>query len=297
VAWDEKRLEPVVVRELDSTIGWNREGGEPLVFTAGMGRVKTFEVYAIRTALAQGYNLQEYEQGTPRRLSGSRTYSLTGTVENSYAYMSPADSQAGSSGLGWRFTKASADGEYFAAHTWEKELVDGETTFTDSPAIIGTYSWESALGAENVQNFAVGTVRGANSPDRQYLPIHLDPTPQRLVGVVRDWKSSTDTVQVLQTVLPDRDLAETDTPSLLPAQMLKYIRYYILSRAFGRQGEGHNSIMAAHYERRFRQGAEKFNHLSALTNRDVVYAREPAKQGRGRVPRPRLPAHFPRIEI
>ena len=387
VAWDERRLDPVTVKELDTLErGWNQRKGEPVVFTAGLGKIDSFEIFAIRTDHIQGYELDEAEKGMPRRFTGDRTYTqslASPPPENAYAYTSAGDAEAvtgspydfdptdsysnpedglhaegsrpwkftwddstdtqdapdqgftathpwmienrGTSedmygthpfeheygaatkvyadgkpvldGLGWRFTKAAAvlsDG--FAVHIWEKEMQDGATTFTDS-VVIGTYSWEAESGAVNVVNFPAGVVRGASSADRQYMPIYLGGTKQRLLGAPRDWRSSKQNVSILQTILPDNDLVETETPDLVPSQMFKYLRYYVWSRAFGRQGEGHNLILASHYERRFRRGVVIFNKLSILTHRDVVYARESIGPTSRRPPRPKLPPEFPRVDI
>ena len=387
VAWDERRLHPVTVKELDHyQTDYNRLAGEPVVFTAGLGRVKTFEIYAIETTLVQGYELKEAERGIPRRFTG-RTYAQSGPdpeVGNAYAYATSGDHQAldnkgsgfdptvtysnpgdkasttsarpwrftftgistGSqystqsdlvsthpweidssitslemygthpfeivfgaavsrlatdtiqiSGLGWRFTTpAASESNGFAVHNWEKQILDGATANLTS-VTIGTYRWEQDFGAKNTVAFRVGTVRRISSPDRQYMPVYLGPTGQRLLGTPRDFKSSTDMVQVLQVVIPNGELAEADSPDLIPSQMLKYLRFYVLSRAFGRQGEGHNGILAAHYDRRFRDGAKKFNRIGMLAHRDIDFSRQPLRPERTTPPAPKLPPEFPRIDI
>lgn len=310
VAWDDRRLDPVTVKELDEyDRQWHQDSGEPVVYTAGLGRVKTVEVYAIQTTYEHGYALRDAEHGIPRKLSGSRTYTFSNLIRqyNSYAYTSTGDTECLTQdfeppiidGIGWRFTRAAADtSDGFAVHLWEKEIQDGETTFTDS-SDIGTYTWELEVGADNSQDFAVGTCRGVDSPDRQYLPAYYDQqTSQRFLGRIVTWESSVNNISVLQVILPNRDLITTDIPTLLPEQMLKYVRYYVWSRAFGRQGEGQKPLLAAHFERRFKGGVMLFNKLSALTHRDVVYARRPAEMGRRRrPPRPKLPPEFPRLTV
>ncbi len=38
---------------------------------------------------------------------------------------------------------------------------------------------------------------------------------------------------------------ESETPALVPPQMQKYLRAYVLSRAFNRQGQGYQPTLAA----------------------------------------------------
>jgi hypothetical protein len=96
-------------------------------------------------------------------------------------------------------------------------------------------------------------------------------------------------------VTPDLDVQEDDTPALIPAPMQKYLRFFVLSRAFGRPGEGRNPILADHYDRRFQRGVKLLQRFGDVARKDRQFQRE---QGSGSVTRParvRLPAEFPSV--
>src|SRR3990172_1736685 len=300
LAWDDKLLIPVAVREFDEVDdAWMRRVGEPTWWTTGLGRSRTVEVYEIRTDYVQGWELFAYENGIPREFSG-RTYSVqvgNGFPGTSYAYATSGDADGITyygllSGLGWRFTKVAATASNgFCVHIWEKQQLDG-TTLTASETI-GTYSWEDEFGAPTI-HFGVGLVRGATRPDRQYLPLVTDATVMSLLGSARDWRSTENALSALEVVIPQQDLTEDDEPALIPEQMQKYLRYYVLSRAFGREGEGQKPEMAAHYEARFKRGVALMKRLAHVAHKDRIYARDMPSESPSRPPLVRLPSEFPR---
>lgn len=384
VAWDDRLLTPVAVKELDETDdAWHQEGGEPIVWTPGLGRVRTLEIFEIRTDYQQGYTLELADRGLPRQLSGDRTYGVSVTGHdptNSYGYSTSADSDAlvgpsydfaptsgfthtgdvlhgiGSvpyrftldgdlspdtpglgyaatqpweinsrdagrtvcifpweqahggqtyvnadtrptlEGFGWRFTKVAATvSNGFGSQTWEKEQLDGATSFTDGPAGgIGTYAWESEFGAPAL-TFGLGAVRGVDSPDRQYLPVLMGAAAGRLLGTIRDWRSSADALTVWHTVIPHQELGESDVPDLLPSQLLPHLRHHVWSLTFLRPGEGHQPALGRVFEQRFTLGIDRFRRMGDVARRDRVYARESQVRISRRPPRVRLPAEFPRV--
>ena len=180
----------------------------------------------------------------------------------------------------------------FAVHIWEKQQLDGDTL--TASVTVGSYSWEVEFGAPSVI-FGLGPVRGATSPDRQYLPLISDATVMSLLGSARDWRSTEDALSALEVVIPQQDLAETDEPELIPDQMQKYLRYYVLSRAFGREGEGQKPEMAAHYEARFKRGVALMKRLADVAHKDRIYARDMPSEAPPRPPLVRLPSEFPRV--
>jgi hypothetical protein len=195
------------------------------------------------------------------------------------------------SGLGHRITTpSSTTPSTFAVHAWERQQLDGATL--TASALIGGFRWEEQHGAQAVVH-AVGTVRRVLSPDRQYLPLVAD--LGLLGGRLSDWRSSEDSVLALEVVLPDVDLGEADTPAMIPAPLQKYLRYHVLSRAFGRPGEGRRSILADHYGRRARRGVELFRRLGDIAHQDHVFVRDAVVQRDSRPPRVRLPAEFPSV--
>jgi hypothetical protein len=301
LAWDDKLLIPVAVREFDEVDdAWMRRVGEPTWWTTGVGRSRTVEVYEIKTDYNQAWQLIAYEQGIPRGFSG-RTYSVQvgrGFPGNAYAYSTSGDSDGITfatllSGFGWRFTRAAdtpSDG--FGVHIWEKQHLDGDTLTASET--IGTYAWEDEFGGAALQ-FGVGLVRGATSPDRQYLPLVTDATVTSLLGSARDWRSTEDALSALEVVIPEQDLVETSEPALIPVQVQKYLRYYVLSRAFGREGEGQKPEMAAHYEARFKRGVALMKRLADVAHKDRIYARDMPSEAPPRPPLVRLPSNFPAV--
>ena len=181
----------------------------------------------------------------------------------------------------------------YAIHVWEEEFLEGETTFTAS-VTIGTYTWEHQFGAERLV-LAVGQARSVSSTARQYLPVTSDATLGTLLGHIVDWRSSEDAVFALEVVVPDAELVAADTPDLIPSQMTKYLRFYVLSRAFGRPGEGRQPILADFYGRRFQRGVDLFRAMGDVARTDRTFQRQETVPSRTRPPYVRLPATFPSV--
>ena len=284
VAWDHKKLFPVTVRELDSLdTGWMRLVGEPRWWTNGTGRINSVEVFEVRTDYGQAYAHWEYEHGVPRGFDGSRTYAVDSTVENGYAYTTSGDSQALTlsnprllSGVGSRVTrKASDSATSFCMQTWEEDTVEAASTIRTG-GTIGTYRWEYLQHGADAVSFGVGTIRSITSADRWYWAQNQGMSTNNMLGIVRGFASSEDAVEVTEVVVPDVDLQEEDSPDLLPTQAQKYLRFYVLSRAFGRTGPGQNFKLAGHYEQRFERGVQFFKKLADVAYKDHVYTREMA---------------------
>jgi hypothetical protein len=256
--------------------------------------VRTVELYEVASTYYQTYSLLESDHGVARGFSGTRTWAVEVPIENhnAYAYTGPGD-VGGLSGLGSRVTVSAVD-DYYGVHAWELEVLDGETTFTDS-TLTGAYTWEHQFGATRLV-LAVGQARSVSSTARQYLPVTSDATVGALLGRICDWRSSEDSVFALEVVTPDADLAETDTPTLLPAQLTKYLRFYVLSRAFGRPGEGRQPILSDFYGRRFKRGVDLFRAFGDVARADRTYQREAAvPSDAGRPAYVRLPSTFPSV--
>lgn len=305
VAWDHKRLWAQTVKELDELdSAWYREVGEPTWWTNGTDRIRSIEVFEIRTDYAQQYNPQDFQLGgLIRGWSGSRTYSVTSDLNNAYAYSNGGDGHVlrtvGSAlittGFGWRFTgKATDSAETYYTQPWEKEQVEGSTV-SSTGGIVGTYRWEYLQGfaTATTPSFGVGTPRSLTSPDRQYWGQGDGPATNNLQGGIRVAASSEDSVEVWHVVVPVGELGETDVPDLLPDPAHKYLRYYILSRAFGRTGPGQNYAMAGHYLARFNRGVAVWKKLADVTFKDMNWQREGADRIGGiRKPYPRLPSTY-----
>lgn len=311
VTHDGKPLAGTSLRELDlSQTKWWREGGDPVYWLSGAGRDGSIEIFEVITTYNQQYELKGFESGMPREPvgeSGGRTYGINvAQREYDYAYTTSGDGEALVSDtlrpnlLGVHITqKETLPGDAEGIFLWERQVIDVASSFTDSNPI-GTYWWEDQFSiggiAVNSTRPALGVLRRVTSPDRQYVPQVYD-AGQDQVGVGRDFKSSDDSITVLETIIPIRDLGETDTPGLIPQQMRKYLRYYVLHKAFGRSGEGRHPDLAKHYGERFDRGVMFFKRLGELSFRDHMYAR--ASIGPSYASRPpmvRLPPEYPRLD-
>lgn len=195
-------------------------------------------------------------------------------------------------GLGYRITLASVTRPgVFATQPWEIDQLDGAALRVGR--VVGTTPWENEVGAV-VPAPPVGTIRRILSPDRQYLPVMSDAVGQPFLGRLIDWRSSEDSVMALEIIVPDLEMTEADAPILIPGPLAKYLRYYVLWRAFVRPGEGRQPILADHYERRFRLGIAVLKGLANLMTNDRVYRRAGTASG-GRRPYVRLPAEYPSV--
>ncbi len=385
VQWDERWLPPVAVKQLDDLEAWHRQPGQPIVWTGGVGRNRSFELFELRSDYQQAYECLDAQHGLPRRFTGNRTYTpwTPGETYNAYAYSTTGDARSlqGSDGifdptssvtqdsdlpfafgarpyrftmlastdsrdqqglganyygtqpweignrdtprakalgihrwenlfdavlinqadikpkvlgLGWQFTQAaSTPANGFATQTWETEQLNGSTPSTVG-VLLGLFTWEQLHGAV-VNDFAPGIIRGGTSPDRQYWPF-VDASSQRIWGVPRAWRSTTLSVMVTQAYVPEKQLQLEEFPGFIPVPLQKYLRYYVLARAFGRQGEGYRPALAQHYLGRFELGMRFFTRLLDVCQKDRDWTRQPVGLLTGnRPPRVRFPSTFPRV--
>ena len=302
VAFDNKVLYPSTVRELDELRSkWYQQGTQPHWWTNGTGRVNTVELYEIQTEYQQAYAPLDYEDsGFARTFSGNRTYAVDSAVPNAFGYTTSGDGQAldlsGSvllSGLGWRFTREAGDSDHtFCTHIWEEELLEGSTTFSTSPGYVCTYHWEYVMLNMTPPSFGVGTIRSIESEDRQYWAQNAS-NSAAFYGGIRQFQSSDDALEIWHTVVPRVDLTLNDTPDLLPAQAHKYLRFFTLAKAFGRQGPGMNLELSGLYKAQFDRGVTTWARLTNIAKEDQILGREMAEDTRSaRLPFVRLPATF-----
>jgi hypothetical protein len=171
-------------------------------------------------------------------------------------------------GLGWRFTSDATHGLH-CTYPWEVEMLQGETDSFTEAETIGTYSWESAHGAQSV-SFGVGLLRGIDSPERQYWPQDCWGAPW---GTIREWGSSEGNLLLWHCVIPEHALRETDHPVMVPPPLQKYLRYYTLARAFGRQGEGYDGSLSLHFDARWQRAFPLLKRLGDTTHLEKVQQR------------------------
>lgn len=304
--YDHKPLEPISTRELDRLeTAWYQQQGEPVWTTPGGGEPRSVELYEIVTTYQDVYSFVDWAfYGFPRYLEGARDYAASGIpLENGYAYTTQGDALANQQdihfallGFGLRCTQE-LTATYQGTYVWERERHAGATSLSAS-GTIGTYSWEADYGATNMGDYPPGLMREISSPDRQYLPIADWEPPY---GTIRDFRSSAGNVLLWEVVIPDHPtLEETDTPVMIPAPLQKYLRYYTLSCAFNRQGEGYRPDLAAHWKARWERGPHLLRKLGNLHFADVRYQRQTGRE----VPRPQrvspyapLPSDYQRVRV
>ena len=198
-------------------------------------------------------------------------------------------------GLGWRFTSDAVGDGYHCTYTWEVERHQGATTFTDSHTV-GCYAWETQHGAQSV-SFGVGLLRGIDSPERQYWPQEAWGAPW---GTIREWGSSEGNLLLWHVVLPEHALRETDHPVMIPPQLQKYLRYYTVSRAFGRQGEGYDGSLSLHFDARWQRAVPLLKRWGDTTHLEKVQQRGARGSATGRrfdqARRPTMSSAYP-IEV
>lgn len=294
--YNHERLVPVALRALDGQEQhWMSLGGEPLGWTQGVGRNRTCEVYEIVTSDQQAYALPGCETGFARLFSGARTYtSVTSDLTQvAYAYTGTNEGAWVSlQGFGVRLTTDAFSGS-IGLFEWELQWLRGETLTAGTR--VCTQPWETAFGGV-FPALPLGQVRHLSSPQRQYLA-YPGAGLDTLWGIARTWHSSTGNLLLLEVVGPEiPSLTEDDTPALLPVPLQKYLRYYVLARAWSRQGEGAHAALALYAEQRYGQGVHMAQTLSNLSRYDQQQARGHVPVTLGHRPaRPRLPSSYPAV--
>lgn len=288
VYWDDKQLTGTSDRNLDlRDTRWWREGGQPIAWLKGDGRDQSFEIFEAVTTYTQAYYLKDAEAGIPREFSGSRTYGDSlGTDDWDYSYTGGGDFDV--IGLGRRISTEGTS--YYYLFAWEAAFstATGTTVFT--------HPWEAGLVAGTQIFLPTGLARSISSTDRQYLAAPYEGGEFLPTGCPRDFKSGDDSVTLWETIVPTRNLTESDSSVLLPTPLHKYLKYYTLSKAFARKSEGQNLDLSQHYLALYKTGLNILIDLGNLAFIDRVFAREEAAPiGRGRPGRVRLPSTYPSV--
>lgn len=304
VYYDSLRLIGNSVRELDTlaTPWWQNQGSPIFWFPAEGGRDGSYEVYEVPAAYVQSYHLDSQEEagtGMPRLFSGSRTYGVSSDVDRwDYSYSGSPD--AGMvPGLGYRFTDRTADETTDAIFPWElAQQDDGTSSDTTSASPVLTHWWEAEISSATQPSatfLEVGLVRGVSSPDRQYMAAPYAHAAYSALGIPRDFKSSDDAITIWEIIVSSTELDEDDALSLIPPRLGKYIKFYILSRAFSRKGRGFQPKMAEHFTTLFQLGVGLFSRIGNLGLIDRNYARAEIVPTQGyRIPSVQLPPEFER---
>ncbi len=297
---DDKRLIGASTKELDTlTTDWWQQTGSPIFwFPSNAGRDGSYEIYELDAGYTQSYDQQEADAGMPRLFSGDRTYQIDSDVASwDYAYTGNPDTGM-VPGLGYRFTGASVGGTYNTTFAWERTQVDtGTSSDTATTATANTYPWEVLSDSTLTPIFlGLGLARAISSPDRQYMAAPYANAEFSALGIPRDFKSSADAITIWEIIVSATELDEPDGLSLIPRQMAKYIKFYVLSRAFSRKGEGYRPDMAQHFTSLFQLGVALLTKIGNLGFIDRDYQRDQVTQSGGyRPPRVQLPPQFERV--
>ena len=213
--------------------------------------------------------------------------------QNNHCQPLPADKRITIAGAGYRLTPyqtTTGTADYFCMFSWEKETIDGGT-IAKASAPAYSFRWEEELDVSaSPITFHTGVLRTVTSPDRQYLAVSTSSADFQ--GCGRVWHASPANVMVTHTLTQDRDLNEDDTPDLIPPQLRKYLRRFVMARAYGRTGEGYRADLAEFYQQWFQAGVRLFTKLSDLTHRARVWRRDDTSMRSGRMPRVRMPSTF-----
>ncbi len=293
--WGDKALGSRAVTELDlRDQRWWVEGGQPIVYLGGNGRELSFEIFEVETEYRQAYYLIAFEQGAPRQFTSdaARTYEVLSPVDAwAYAYSSGED-YLSITGLGYKFTTFDEANSRHNTFSWEADIT--EDTDGDSAYVV-TQPWEIEFTAQDAILLGIGSTRGLSSGDRQYLPMAYDSGLQHY-GIARDFHSSDESISIFEHTVPTRPLDENDIPDLIPSQLHKFLKYYIIGMALARPGEGYRPDLAQHWLALYKLGVDFLASLATPSFVDSALARGQVNEVRATTPpRVRLPSTYPSV--
>lgn len=296
--WDDVLLSWQTIKPLDQReYAWWEDTGLPTyVFGTNQGQLG---VFPLDSSYTDGYVLAgDARFGTPRQFSGARTYSFASqepSVRAMNAHTSPGDADVHRDSVQtalpmWRFTLAAGTPTvtHHVTQAWEKDQIEAAATLS-AGTTRGTFSWEQQHGATNVGgSFLLGMTRQF-AGTVQYLP-------RGNYGSPRAWHSSADSLFLLYARIPTALVQEAESPSDLPARLHKYLRIYVVSRAFDREGPAHNDFMASMYRSLFNLGVRVVRRMAWATMVDQTPQRATLPTPRDRTPpRVHFPASFPAV--
>jgi len=295
--WGDKKLGSRAVTELDlRDQRWWVESGEPIIYIGGNGRELSFEIFEVETTYTQAYFLQEYHEGLPRHFSSDATAARTYTVSSvtdrwDYAYSSGEDNLS-IRGLGYRFTTLDETDDYLYVFSWEEDFSTDEDA---DDAYVFTHWWEIEYTGSDALFLGVGAGRGMESEDRQYVPMAYDSGRQNY-GIARDFHSSDSSISIYEHTVPVRSLDEDDIPELIPAQLHKFLKYFIIGKSLSKPGEGYRPDLAQHWMLLFQLGVDFLASLATPSFVDSALARGQVNEVRATTPpRVRLPSTYPTV--
>lgn len=299
MAFDSQRLSATSTQELDDhSRSWETDAGLPSWHHGDLGGIKQFAVYLSVSADGQTIDTGGSALGLPRTYAGDRTYAFEGLFDQGYAFTATGDNP--NSGLlpgpGYKITTdTTGAADYQVMYSWEKNHLEG-TTLTAAAAYIFMHPWENRFAglAERIV-VGLGIFRGATGA-RQYACDSVGTPGASPLGTPRYWAGANDNL-LLDFAVSAPVMAETDSPSLLPSPFSKYLRFYLLSRAFGREGEGYHPTLSEHFSQRFGLGLAFLRQIARFAMKARTYQSQAISTSFQRPPRVRLPATYPRVPM
>lgn len=296
LSFDGQRLPPLSIQELDGySPRWEMEDGEPTWYHAGLRRKKEFSVYPIASAYVENIIITD-GLGTISTASGGRSYSFTQEIVlEGFAFTANGDiTSTALAGPGRKITRdTTVSADYQAMFLWEKQHVEGNTP-TNVTTYALMYPWEAVFVDQSYT-----TLAGLGLPEsliggRDYYVSTQQQPGMPPYGTIGYWKSSEDAL-LLDYALSAPTMAETDSPSLLPLACAKYLRWYVLAKAFSREGEGQHPVLANHFLQRYQLAVRFMRRLANFAAVAQTHQLQGATITPGRRPKPRLPAEYPRV--
>lgn len=111
-------------------------------------------------------------------------------------------------------------------------------------------------------------------------------------GVTVDIVGTQDNVFLIFDVRPT-DIVTTSDEGVYPEFLKKYLRYGVVSQAYGGNNDGRIPSLAAYWANRFEMGIEHIKKFVRNKYRDRDYRLSSGSKGRTRSRHPRLPDHYP----
>lgn len=178
----------------------------------------------------------------------------------------------------------------------EFEVWPDGVAYTQAIEFQGLYGTVRSLSGDRTYTYATaayGTLRAIRGTV-QYVCESLENPGGPAYGIPRAWEGSSSTV-LLDYSASGPDLGEADQPLLLPDAFGKYLRYYVVSRALSRIGEGQNLPLAQHYEAKWALGRDLLRRIAHMTRTARSYQQQAAAVSDVKHARPRLPSSYPRV--
>jgi hypothetical protein len=154
-----------------------------------------------------------------------------------------------------------------------------------------TVSLASDLSGDGVAFYATGDTEDTTTG---VIAVRSSTTDSQEIGVPTDIVDTDDNVFMVYTVSPADMTEEADT-SDFPTFMLKYIRFGVLSRAYGGNNDGKIKSLAQYWEGRYDLGIKFIKRYLRMKRQDRDYRLTAHGTARRFVRHVRLPDTYPLV--